>query len=134
MAPIDSKPPSGVERQFFIRYWWVIKGYDVGYVDVFIALDQPPRKEVASKVVDRALLASGWLQLNLEATYPADLTPLYRNDQGLVWDWDSGLQDPVIVGPPGQALVRRYRIRDVSGQYPHMSAVHEKWVDRGRLL
>ncbi len=131
--PRGATPPA-LLVQFALRYWWIIRGYDVGYLDVFISLERTPGKVTASDIIDRALRKAGWLELNLGETYPTEFGPLFREEQGRLWGYEVQIQEPPIPGPSGKELIRKYRIRNASGPYPHLSPVTEIWVDREDLL
>lgn len=138
MNPTSTQHPppgrDGAIPQFYIRYWFAAFGYDLLYIDVFVSLPSPPTLQEASDIVNNALRVAGWIGINLQHTSPSAFGPLYREHQGEIWDWETGVQQPVIPVKPGKALVRKYRVRNVASGFPHLPKAEERIVDRGELL
>lgn len=115
----------GAQRQYHIRYWFLVYGYDQVYVDVFLGLGGAPSEEAASHLVDAALRKLDLVGLNKDHTSPREYSVVYREDRGQSWDLELGHQEPRIDPSPGEVLLRTYRVREAFSEYPHLSKARE---------
>jgi len=128
-APTPSTSSEAGVPQRYLRLWFVIYGYDQAFIDVFFPMTRAPTQREASNILDIALRQLGWWGLYAANTFPVEATPLLREGRGELWDFEEGVQTPAIPLRPRKALARAYRIREVTGKYPHLSEAKEVWIN-----
>lgn len=98
-------------RQFLIRYWFGISN-DRIYVDTFLWLSRRPTRREADEIVTRALRKIGYWTLASDSTHPAQKSPLFRDDRGLMWDYLVDVQVPSKTFKPDEFLITKFKIQN----------------------
>lgn len=112
-----AKPPEIVVptpaelRQYYVYYWFVISRDQLNFW-AFYYDTRSPTQEEAGDIVERAIKELGYWQLVQDTTIPTDLPLLFREDEGIEWGWETGVQEPPIELEPTQAFLRKLKIRD----------------------
>lgn len=121
-------------RQYYIYYWEGVSRDQLNYW-VFLWSDHPPTREEASPALERAIqeMGQGYWALVQDFTVPPDIGLLYRENRGISWDFDVGVQEQPVEIEPGEALIRKLKIEGWI-ENPEPQRPKEKKVRLSKLL
>jgi hypothetical protein len=110
----DANTQSKLEvRQYYIHYWHGISKDQINY-DIFYFGSRLPTKQEASRIIERAIriVGGGYWELVEDATVPPEKGVLFRDNEELIWGWETGIQVQPEKISPDQVLIRKFKIED----------------------
>ena len=100
-------------KQYYIYYWHTVSSDQMNYW-VWYYDTHPPTQEQANEILEKAIkeIGGGYWQMVQDWTTPTEYGILFRDYQGVVWGWETGIEENPQAMDPERARIQKLKIED----------------------